>query len=317
MIAPTRRLAELVEEFGARLSLFVDAGYLCRLQASVARFPRLEADLDLVTTQLKDLASRGHDIQLHIHPHWEDCSYDGKAWQIDVSRFKLQDHPAEHQVDIVARYKRVLEGISPNPVFAYRAGGWCIQPFNVIREALRRENVWLDSTLFAGGVSEDQVNGFDFRDMPASSTYRFSDDPLIEDAGGFFLEVPISSYPLRPRFYWEMALRKKFGGASHLPAGDGVVKGNSRGYYLSRLLSSSVSPVSVDGVKSRIVAGAYAKYLREGASGVFNVMGHPKSLTPFSYQQVSSFLSQVSPGAGFITFQDLRFLEPAGSMAGL
>lgn len=309
IIEPTYQMAEIVERFGASLSLFVDAGYLCRLEQQAGEYPVLGADLEKVTAQLRALNARGHDIQLHIHPHWEDCQFDGEHWQIDVSRYKLHDFSADQQADIVARYKQVLEALSDHPVFAYRAGGWCIQPFNEIRLALENENIWLDSTVFEGGVSEDPVNGFDFRGMPAKKDWRFDDDPLLDADNGFFFEVPISSYPLSPLFYWEMAVRKKLGGSRYQPFGDGVVKGNNAGYYLTRLFSQAVSPVSVDGIKSRMITKAYKKYASEGARGVFNIMGHPKSLTPYSLEQIERFLQSVDKETAFITFQNLSYLN--------
>ena len=77
LLRPTEALAETVKKHGAHLSLFVDALYLQRLSAEARRYPRLQRDFDAICRQLESLKQDGHDIQLHIHPHWIDSHFDG------------------------------------------------------------------------------------------------------------------------------------------------------------------------------------------------------------------------------------------------
>ena len=51
----------------------------------------LKKDYDLITQQIQKLSAEGHDVQLHIHPHWEDSTFDGIEWIFDTNRYKLSD----------------------------------------------------------------------------------------------------------------------------------------------------------------------------------------------------------------------------------
>lgn len=309
MRTPTDALVEVLERHGARLSLFVDAGYLIRLRSASEHHPALVADYEAISSQLETLVRKGHDVQLHIHPHWEDCNFDGETWQLDISRYKLHDFLPEEQVRIVRSYRGILEDICGTRVFAYRAGGWCIQPFSTIRDALRQNDIWLDSTLFADGRSENDEHGFCFAGMPTLPHWCFSEDPLVPDPDGFFVELPISAYPLPPSFYWELLLRKKLAGLDHDSFGDGYVKSSNLKYYLTRLTRTVSSPVSLDGIKARVLSRAFSDH-RSSGRGVFNVMGHPKSLTRYSLNCLDDFLGAHRDQMTFVTFQQFEHLKP-------
>ena len=129
IINPTKQLLTILDKYDFKVSLFVDAGFLVRLKQQSQKFPELKKEYDSIKTQLKQLSSNGHDIQLHIHPHWEDSYFDGNGWVIDTKRYRLHDFSPEEIKSIVTNYKQELESCSEQDVFAFRAGGWCLQPF--------------------------------------------------------------------------------------------------------------------------------------------------------------------------------------------
>ncbi len=311
LIAPTEALINTLERHGQKLCLFVDAGYLARLNTQQGQHSVLSKHYQSVQKQLTSLSKKGHDIQLHIHPHWEDCHFSNGAWQMDTSRYRLHDFNKADQSDLIARYKAELEVLGDQEVFAYRAGGWCMQPFKDISESLSSAGVWLDSTAYSEGLSEDPLRWFDFRGLPVETHWPFASDPCSKEAQGHFIELPISTMKVSPLFFWKMALIKKlFKQPKHTAFGDGAAMTANTGYYLDRLLKSSYSPASIDGLKSGLLSSAYKQFIQQGTSTVFNVMGHPKSITPDSLKQLDLFLGKHSELEA-TTFQDFQHLKPA------
>ncbi len=86
----------------------------------------------------------------------------------------------------------VLNEIRPAEVCGFRAGGWCIQPFEEFMDLFRQHNIREEYTVVPGfaNLTEDQY--YDFRSAELHEPYPFSTDPCIRDAEGEFLEIPIS-----------------------------------------------------------------------------------------------------------------------------
>jgi hypothetical protein len=97
MLEPTERLLALATKHQVPLIFFVDAGYLHALQkhqheASCAK------DYALVKAQLVKIHQSGHEIGLHIHPHWEDSVFENGKWNISTRRYKLADFSANLKI---------------------------------------------------------------------------------------------------------------------------------------------------------------------------------------------------------------------------
>lgn len=292
LIEPTEALARLAERRGARLAFFVDAGFLLRLRAQMAAAAVLRADYDAVRRQLEALVRAGHEIQLHVHPHWEDARWEAGRWQLEGTRYALHAFAPAEIADIVRRYAGVLRELAgPSAARAYRAGGWVIQPFGRLRAALLEAGVRIDSTVYAGGRCESEIQPHDFRGAPRKSRWRFDADPLVEDPAGPFLELPIASRSLSPAFFWRFAAAKKLGGARHRAFGDGSAIPMARRDLVRRLLLPSTSVVSMDGYKASFLARAAREYRARGMEELV-VIGHPKALTPYSLEQLERFLAR-------------------------
>jgi len=170
--------------------------------------------------------------------------------------------------------------------------------------ALRSQGIWLDSTLYKDGYNPEPSRFLDFRDMPALPAWRFEDDPLKIDANGYFMELPISEYPVSPLLFWQMAVYKKLWRSRLQSFGDGNAMSNDTKYYLKRLVSRTVSPVSIDGIKCFLLERAYRYHRKVNSRGVFNIMGHPKSLSRQSVSMLESFLARHLE-LQFATFSDV------------
>jgi hypothetical protein len=309
LLRPTEALAEAVGRYGARLSLFVDALYLQRLSDETLRHPQLQRDYDAIRRQLVSLRQKGHDVQLHIHPHWLDSHFNGNEWKLDTTRYKLQDFFPLKITTIIGSAKKLLASLVGDTIFVFRAGGWCLQPFATIAPALLAHDIWLDSTVFAGGVSDDKERWFDFSSAPLKDYWHFSEDPNCETPYGPFIEVPISAMRVTPLLFWSMVFARKFGAnPKYTPFGDGSSLAWGKNYYYKRLTRSSISVASLDGLKAGLLSKAFHTEQNAGKR-LFQAMGHPKALSRFSLLKIEEFLAGVEPFTS-VTFQDFKHLRP-------
>lgn len=291
LLEPSTAVCKIAEHHGVPLVFFVDIGFLLRLYEDGRKFPALRRDYDEVMKQLEQFVAAGHELQLHVHSHWEDSRWNGDSWSIDTRRYRLHDFDGAGILDILQRYTQALRNVSGGKdVFAFRAGGWVIQPFGKIGQPLRDVGIFIDSTVFSGGTSGGDTHQFDFTDCPSESHWFFENDPLVASPKGIFLEIPIASVTLPPTFYLRLALAKKLGGAIHRSYGDGNAMPMSSGDMFKKLSSWTASVVSLDGYKASCIEQAFAQYKNCDKTD-FVIMGHPKALTRYSLQKLDHFLS--------------------------
>lgn len=292
LLQPSDALCRIAHRYGVPLVFFVDIGFVLRLYEEGQRFPPLMRQYDAVMKQLEDFVASGHELQLHVHSHWEDSRWNGESWDVDTRRYRLHDFDSAGVLDILRRYTHGLRELTGGgDVFAFRAGGWVIQPFTQIGTQLRDVGICIDSTVFAGGMSDSETHQFDFSRCPNDSRWFFKDDPLEPTPAGDLLEVPIASIQLPPLFYWRLALAKKLGGALHHSIGDGKAIALSRNDMLRKMSRWTTSVVSLDGYKASFLEHAFAQYKKEGKTD-FVVIGHPKALSRYSLQKLEYFLER-------------------------
>jgi peptidoglycan/xylan/chitin deacetylase (PgdA/CDA1 family) len=302
ILNPTNKLVNILDKFNVKASFFVDSGYLLKLQEFKSKYSKLEKDYNLIIEQLKKLHSNGHDIQLHIHPHWEDSYFNGNRWIIDTSRYRLNDFHLDEIDDIVYRYKKALTDIVGDKVFVFRAGGWCMQPFDKLKNALKKHKIWVDSTVFEGGKNESKTHYFDFNNAPKKDIWKFEDDPLVENNNGSFTEIPISSYRVSPLFFWKLAFAKKLGGDKHKAFGDGSAAGGSKWDKIRMLTRYTNSVVSIDGYKASFLQDAFDKFNENKDHENFVIIGHPKAMSRFSLEKLEEFITENKKYHNFTTY---------------
>ncbi|UCV05487.1 hypothetical protein [Dechloromonas denitrificans] len=305
LVEPSEALCKAVHPYGGKLSFFVDVGFLLRLAAEAGKSDVLRREYSELCRHLERLQQQGHELQLHIHPHWEDTHWVDGNWQIDTQRYRLHDFAEEQITEIVSRYCKALAAFCPaGSICAFRAGGWVLQPFSKLAGALAANGIEIDSTVFENGQSESDTHLFNFCGAPQKSFWRFDDDPLLEVAQGRFLEVPIAAHPVTPAFFWKLAFLRKLGRQTDKAFGDGTAIPLGRNDLLKKLLSRTWSVVSIDGRKVDFLEAAFERYARLGRND-FVVIGHPKALTRHSIRRLEQFLA-TRRDLRFVNYQDYR-----------
>lgn len=155
----------------------------------------------MIINQLKDIIERGHRIELHIHPHWIDAKYNGDGtWNFsDFQHYSLNRFTEEEIIDMFVEGTSLLTSIAHEvdleyKIVAFRAGGWAVQPFSLLKKAFNKSGIKIDSSVAAGVYGKNQYSYFDFIDSPKDIAWIFENDVLIPQDTGSFIEVPISSY---------------------------------------------------------------------------------------------------------------------------
>jgi len=294
MIAASNRLLDVLQRYDAKAVFFVDATYLSRLSALKKDHPALQKDYDDVTAHIRQLESKGHQIQLHIHPHWFDSFYEGTSWKLDLKRNQLIDWGKQEVNKIISSSVAELNQHLSNKVTAFRAGGLCIQPFSHISRALAENGITMDSSVFKNGKHLSDLESFDFTTAPDLTHWKFSGDPCVPDGTGIFREIPISSMRVSPLFFWRLAYFKLFGDKLSCSSfGDGVPINNSKKDLMRMLMCYSNSYVSVDGYKSSRLLSKYRAAKNRG-DDYFVVIGHPKALSNYALNNINDWLSVVA-----------------------
>lgn len=303
IIEPTDLLRGISKRTGAKMVFFVDTGYLKQLEHFKDDFPQVKHEYDLVKNQIESLVAEGHDCQLHIHPHWEDCSHNGEKWIMVTDRYKLVDFSDEDIERIVLEYKEILTRWTGKPVHSYRAGGWCLQPFNRISNAFKKAGLKLDSTVFPGGKFTAGNYYYDFTNSPKKSIWKFEDDLCEENEAGSFWEYPISNYKYSPLFFWRLFGLGRLKPDQHKPIGDGYPMA-SPGLRKKMLTKGMNLSASVDGYFVTKLNQVVRKNTARGYKETV-IIGHPKACTHFALRKLEQFIEQNKNKHRFLTFADL------------
>lgn len=224
MIRPVRKLLELVSKHNMKFTVFWDVMHYVRICQLANGAPDLELDKELIENEIKSLLEKGHDIQMHIHPHWLDSNWDGTKWIFDYSRYKIQDlsnRPDPNDPNTIlgcitlARTtieKVCREVVSNYKVTCFRAGSNSTIPFADLGHALKENNIFIDSSAVKGIERSASFAPINYTWMPDILYYPFNDSPLDFDSNGVFWEFPIETIAISPfrQLYFNLINRLKY-----------------------------------------------------------------------------------------------------------
>lgn len=217
VVSPTRRLLDLCERCGAKMTIMLEVGEYWAFQQYEER---LQRDLGysparIMKEQISEAIARGHDVQLHLHPQWIGAEYDRGVWHLRNSYWRLADLPGglgnEEQVTSILgalhRGKRTLEDLL-KPVRAdyecacFRAGGFYAQPSRQIIRAMKKIGLKADSSVIKG-FRKTEPFAVDYSHVPpGKAAWWTTDTDLTEEGapGENILELSVSS---RMEPYWK------------------------------------------------------------------------------------------------------------------
>lgn len=298
LLEPTDLLLAELAELGAPGCFFVDAAYLLR----IIHEPRAAEDARRVGDQIGRIVAAGHRVELQMHPHWVDAVWLGEGrWVFPTYRhYQLRTLGRERAIDLVVSSTEALaslasEALPGYAVQAYRAGGFCAQPFDIIGEAMDAAGLTIDSSVAAGTVARTATHSFDYRHVLDRACWRFETDPLTPAPAGRFAEVPLSSTRVGPRtrvrrrvdMLRHRAAYERFGDGAHMPGYSTLL-----GKILPSQTLLALESTSPDVLRSILARSADAVTL----------IGHPKSMSPVS---LAALRSLAEDGARFLHLAEL------------
>lgn len=289
-----------------KLTLFVDASYLYRLNQYKGIFPQLESEYETIKKHLKELSAEGHDIQLHIHPHWATSTFDGTEWHLDYERYKLCDLNKNAATQLFIDSKHLLDEIIGKETKIFRAGGFSAQPTSLLTSLFEKTDITADCSVCPGMTYDSLYQKYNYKLVSGiKSIYRFKEDICKEDYSGRFREIPITTAKVSPLFNWKYAISRILKSPKHHLIGDGQGIKATHESIFDRLFHKTTCILTIDGIKISLLPKQYTALKKSGLDNMC-VIGHPKLATPYSIDKLGKFIQKVHEnGDRFITISQL------------
>lgn len=250
--------------------------------------------------QLQELYGEGHDIQLHIHPHWLKAVYTAGEWKYADRDYRIHSYGFDRReennaYDIlrvgIDRLNTILNKVdSRYQCIAYRAGGFALQPHRELVKALYDNGIRVDSSVAPHLLSESNMNSYDYENRHIQSNWWISPDyEWWENAAGAseaVFEIPIATENKNPFIF---GLRRAFK-PNTIKLSLGQKKGTyvkSEGNQLGQInlwkYLSGYTAISLDAYQAEFlyqqILRYYKRYKCEKKDVFAAVIGHPKLVT--------------------------------------
>ena len=281
LLSPMNSFISMLDRYGIKATIFVDAAYLLRLSELKDKHDKLKSDFELISDHLKCLEQAGHDIQLHFHPQWIYSDYDSKQWIMDFEHYKLSDLPENVLRTSFYSARLLLEEIIGKKIIAFRAGGYSLPTYSGYIDLFKLNGIKIDSSVLRGAYVDSKYQKYDYRNIPKASIYNFNNSLFIEDN-------------------------------KTIQYGDGYGIGIS-GSRLKRLVKrikilfqNKIVSASIDGFMSTMLLDIYSIHKKQVSCNGFVIIGHPKNFSNVSIRNVEEFILKVRDEDTFLTFSSMK-----------
>ncbi len=334
LIKPSYALCELLEKHNVRATFFTDVCSIFKYRSlGMADYP------DQMERQLTTMIQRGHDVQLHVHPHWYHSEYREGRWSFDRERYGIHSFDFESTgavgltADrIISDGKTYLETLlrpvrSGYQCIAFRAGGLCLQPEKELLKALKKQGIHIDSTVVKGGYATD-VTVFDYLHTPAAINWWINPETGLGTAAAAdwttnVFEIPIGSLTRKPQVFL-LYLRNKLAFVVHGPTRGSYMPGTTSASPLQRIsqrIYTGKVTLSFDAYCAKVLISVLRAYLSTydcvQHDYFVSIICHPKILREAHLREIDAFLQQVTqvfPQIRFATLQQAYDQLRAGTV---
>jgi hypothetical protein len=298
----TRRAMDLADELQVKVTLFTDI--LCAIRFKEWDFENFYLPY---VNQLKHALSKGHDVQLHLHPHWLTSEFRDGTY-IPSTDFKLADFESKEYPYNIAGIiekgslflKEVLkDGFPDYNCIAYRAGGYNLSPCSdTIFTELIKNGILYDSSICKGFYFKSAISEVDFRRTPSEPNwYIGSDGNYRRCSKSGILEIPVAG---KPKTLFEIPTTLKLKKYRYrMPENHGklIHEGKPAGfsYKIKQALAARILTFDNHTYSSsylmKILAYQMRRYSRYDKFMV-SVNSHPKGMGEYSFLLMKNFVEQ-------------------------
>jgi hypothetical protein len=158
---PMRRLVDIYNRLGIRGSFNAEVMQQITFRRYQDQHPELNVLADEWDNIVRETFRQGHDIQLHIHPQWQNAEYKDGSWKLTAD-WSILNYPRETALFLLRSGKDYLEKLLKDVdenyrCVSFRSGAWCIAPSPHMLDLLVQLGIVFDMSI-VGGVRYDTRN---------------------------------------------------------------------------------------------------------------------------------------------------------------
>lgn len=272
VVENTCEILEVLLETESKGLFFIDATHIWFANANDQK-----QVLDGYMNIIKKILADGHDIGLHLHPHWLDAiAVDDHYTFKNLNNYSCGQFAMHQSLKLTEISKFFLAFVSAaDPAYkvkSFRAGGYCTQPNSLLLSMLKKLNIFVDLSVVPKMKTARIPFNFDYTSVSGSSPYRFSSDVCVQDLSGEFLEIPAYTYRLSSlRRIYEKLARKVTPGYALFHFGQGLAFAGS--------LFDRLKPVHKVLTSDDCSLQQFDYAISRSSEKFYTVVNHPKLLS--------------------------------------
>lgn len=205
MVEPTYRLMNLLEKYGAKLTILADVAEILCFKKYFETTGDDKFYYKQIVQQLMDAIKRGHDVQLHIHSSYFKAEYKENRWVQFADEYNLAALPKE-RIDVLVKtcidyLNDLLKPINSNyACHVFRAANWSMMPTKNLYDVVVKYGIDIDTSVYKGGCQGGNVS-YDYRDAYDN---LLSYTASSENINFYEKDAPLIEYPIytEMRYFW-------------------------------------------------------------------------------------------------------------------
>lgn len=299
VLKPTESILQILRQNNSRAIFFVDATWLLFLKKNSS------SDFKKISEQLIEIVKTGSSVELHLHPQWLNASEENGIISFEsLVHYKLHSLSNSKIIDLFSQSAQLLESITGQKITCFRAGGWCIHPFETIKEAFEICNIKFDFSVVPGvRLNDGKEYDYDFSGVPRDSFYKFSDSIMNSDETGIYTEIPVSVYQSSFAYRLGNKILLRIKGDKILGDGTGAKERTiSKSFF--QAIKFSRATLNLDRTDNYLFRFILKTHFR--SSPLIVIVSHPKIVSP---QSLSNLLYVVKNFNTFSSNQLNDFLD--------
>ncbi len=161
---PLIDLISLMNGYGAKLSIMAEIFQQIKHEELSSTNPDFKKITEAWKDILRESYTKGHDVQLHIHPQWNEAKLENNEWVLgdNWSIGKRSKEQIEAFIQMGKSYlESTLQEVDSNyKCEVYRAGAYYIEPSNNVIDTLKKNEFICDTSVTKGTYVD---NYYDYR----------------------------------------------------------------------------------------------------------------------------------------------------------